>query len=568
MLILVCLIAAFAVGCTSNDEVQQSEAPTGEEALSDQTERTYMALSSETKIFCPRKWSPEVVDWCKEISEAIKTKTGLELQISYESDGSGSEIAVGYADGHSAALEAYEAITVDQYAVSVGESSAVITAYSKKNMDAAVDAFIGQSIVEHDGVWSIASISPVGSDKKQSTALSAYRIVYAADAEDYIVNEIVPAVKSTILAQTKAEVEVVSDAEPATPKEIVIGNTNRSTDKVTRYFGDDSEFASYGIAVIPDGNKIFVLGGNKSTMNVSLLKFKEFISASDYGPKLLNIDSGMYMSNIMSTTNPRELAEGADIRIMSYNILNPAWGNEKNAELNKVESRSESFLNLVLYYRPDVIGVQEAATGWHSFFDKTLVYTGLYAKCCENTNTNYNMTGFLYNPATVKVVDSYVIDVVPNSEIRVVSVAVFERLDGGEQFVVINTHPAPQEQASYGEHMKKITEIERAEMERYKDLPVFLVGDFNTKENQQEYTDFTTALGVKNAKYEADQLLYDYAGNGFKTPVENNGVRCIDHIFINENVDAKLYSAVIHDGIEKGSDHIPIYADVALKKSA
>jgi endonuclease/exonuclease/phosphatase family metal-dependent hydrolase len=178
------------------------------------------------------------------------------------------------------------------------------------------------------------------------------------------------------------------------------------------------------------------------------------------------------------------------------------------------------------------------------------------------------MTGFLYNPATVKVVDSYVIDIVPDSEIRVVSVAVFERLESGEQFVVMNTHPAPQEQASYGDHMKKIAEIECAEMEKYKDMPVFLVGDFNTRENQQEYADFTAALGVKNVKYEADQLLHDYAGNGFKAPVENNGSRCIDHIFINENIDAKLYSAVIHDGIERGSDHIPIYADVALKKAA
>lgn len=566
MILLVCFIAAFAVGCGSENGEQATEAE-GEssENLNDQGERTYMALNGDTKIFCTRKWSPEVVDWCEKIAEAIKSKTGLELGICYESDGSGSEITVGYVDGHSATRAAYENITVDQYAVSVNESSAVIAAYSKKNMNTAVDVFVEQSIVKCDGEWTIASIAPSGNDKKKATALSSYRIVYAAEADDYIVNEVVPTIQKTVFDQTKINVEAVSDAEPAVPNEIVIGHTNRSTDQVKRYFGVGTEYASYGAAVIPDGNKIFVLGGDRAAMSVSVLKFKSFILAADYGPKLLNIDTGMYMSDIMTTTNPRELAEGADIRIMSYNILNPAWGNEKNAELNKVESRSESFLKLVLYYRPDVIGLQETSTEWHAFLDKALVYTGVYAKCCENTDTTYNMTGFLYNPDTLKVVDSYVIDVVPKSEIRVVSVAVFERLEGGERFVVMNTHPAPQSQESYGAHMKKITEIESAEMEKYKDLPVFLTGDFNTRENQKEYSDFLAALGVKNVKYEADQLLHDCAGNNFKTPVENNGSRCIDHIFINENVDAKLYSAVIHDGIERGSDHIPIYADVALK---
>ena len=259
------------------------------------------------------------------------------------------------------------------------------------------------------------------------------------------------------------------------------------------------------------------------------------------------------------------------LRIASSNVWscgsNQPWWEERGLDCS-TKARAPGFARAYSEILPDVIGLQETSEEWHAFFDKTLVNTGIYSKCCENINSKYNMTGFMYNPQTVKVVDSYVIDFVPNSEYRVVSVAVFERLEGGEQFVVMNTHPAPQSQESYGAHMKKITEIESAEMEKYKDLPVFLTGDFNTRENQKEYTDFLAALGVKNAKYEADQLLHDYAGNNFKKPVENDGTRCIDHIFINENVDAKLYSAVIHDGIERGSDHLPIYADVALKKAS
>jgi endonuclease/exonuclease/phosphatase family metal-dependent hydrolase len=176
------------------------------------------------------------------------------------------------------------------------------------------------------------------------------------------------------------------------------------------------------------------------------------------------------------------------------------------------------------------------------------------------------MTGFLYNPSTLDLVDSYIIDIDPKSDIRVVSVAVFETLASGERFVLINTHPAPQNQKPYAEHMKAIMEIESAEMEKYKDLPILLTGDFNTYENQAEYVTLKDTLKVENVKDKAGQILNNYVTNWFKKPVECKGTCCIDHIFVNENVDVKLYSAVIHDGIELGSDHIPIYADVSLGK--
>ena len=49
------------------------------------------------------------------------------------------------------------------------------------------------------------------------------------------------------------------------------------------------------------------------------------------------------------------------------------------------------------------------------------------------------------------------------------ALSIFETLASGERFVLINTHPAPQSQKPYAEHMKAIMEIESAEMEKYKD---------------------------------------------------------------------------------------------------
>ena len=40
---------------------------------------------------------------------------------------------------------------------------------------------------------------------------------------------------------------------------------------------------------------------------------------------------------------------------------------------------------------------------------------------------------------------------------------------------------------------------------------------------------------------------------------------CIDHLFVSGGADVKLFNAVIGCDIQNASDHIPIYADLALK---
>ena len=39
---------------------------------------------------------------------------------------------------------------------------------------------------------------------------------------------------------------------------------------------------------------------------------------------------------------------------------------------------------------------------------------------------------------------------------------------------------------------------------------------------------------------------------------------CIGHLFVNGKVDVKLYDAVVGHDVQNASDHIPIYADIAL----
>ena len=91
-------------------------------------------------------------------------------------------------------------------------------------------------------------------------------------------------------------------------------------------------------------------------------------------------------------------------------------------------------------------------------------------------------------------------------------------------------------------------------------------GDFNTKEQSAMYTTYMEATNLKDAKYEADILVRDYCTySGFGKAPKPGNANCIDHIFVNSKADVKLFNVVIDHDVANTSDHIPIYADIALK---
>lgn len=256
----------------------------------------------------------------------------------------------------------------------------------------------------------------------------------------------------------------------------------------------------------------------------------------------------------------------ADVRIMSYNILNPEWTNSANGA---AEDRIKFVRDIIIDYAPDVIGLQEASYGWHAALEVAMCENDDYRFACKFNNTErHNMTTFLYNSKTLKLVDEYVIDIVTYSDIRVVSVAVFEKLSDDTRFVVTNAHPAPPGQTEdYIRHMTYIPTVLKYELKKYKDLPVILTGDFNTREQSEYYESFMKDTGVKDAKYEAKKILHNYSTFvGLNNPPREGNWSCIDHIFINDKATVELFDVIIDHDAQKASDHLPIYADIILKK--
>ena len=266
------------------------------------------------------------------------------------------------------------------------------------------------------------------------------------------------------------------------------------------------------------------------------------------------------------TTDTAELAEGADIRVMSYNILHPDWNDRI-----PIKGRDQNFLKIMQYYMPDVVGIQEAGAKWQRFWLSNLVKDGVYAAACQQSHAegfSFSTTTFLYNPNTVKLIDEYILDLIPRHVTRVVAVGVFETIADGTRFVVTNVHTAPSNAPEeYAAHFAKLIEYCQEDMAKHAGLPYIMVGDYNTDEAFEMYQNFMIATNVKDAKYEADVLVRDHAtyigwGDEELTPGRDY---CVDHIFVNDKMDVKLYNVVVDLEAKQAADHLPIYADIDLQ---
>lgn len=382
-----------------------------------------------------------------------------------------------------------------------------------------------------------------------------YRIVYNADGSDAVASDAALRFGNDLNWQ----LDVVPDTLSAVNNEIVLGSTSRDNETVSSYLtGGSNELGEFEYAVVVENKKIYLVANTNAGLYQAMDKLVDLAADGE-------IKDGIYLKDTYDTTDESALADDADIRVMSYNVL---YSTEQI-----VEDRIGNFLNILGYYQPDVIGLQETSAGsnggWHEYIQDALVADGIYMKACKSSDSVSGlMTTFLYNPDTVTFVDEYVIDLEEASQIRVLSVAVFERISDGQKFVVTNTHPAPYGSVNYSKNLSAMLQAAKTELSKYSDLPVIMVGDFNTKETVDEYDTIMSELNVTDAKYSADVMVRDYGScPGFGTSSTEGGA-VIDHIFVNGNVDTKLYNIVIDHDVENTSDHIPIYADVKLTAPA
>ncbi|MBN2713996.1 MAG: endonuclease/exonuclease/phosphatase family protein [Planctomycetes bacterium] len=258
-----------------------------------------------------------------------------------------------------------------------------------------------------------------------------------------------------------------------------------------------------------------------------------------------------------------KLTEGANLRIMSYNILSEEW----NAK-TPVDGRKDSIASTILYFSPDVVGLQEVSAKWHEALPR-LISSKYVMVNQQNTKGQSNYTCMAYNKEKVKLLDSgndYYSVGSGGTKIRLVTWGHYEKIDSGKKFLVMNTHwcihkenrvvQAHELADLFAQYRKKFS------------CPVISTGDHNSDEKSEEYQLYAKQTGMKNARETAVKVVRDFRStHSLGKKPRARQADSIDQIFYTDDLKCLLYNILVDRVILDASDHTPIYADFKMGES-
>lgn len=261
-----------------------------------------------------------------------------------------------------------------------------------------------------------------------------------------------------------------------------------------------------------------------------------------------------------------ELTDGADIRIMSANILvrYKGWGG------TPVKSRALMFAEVLNKYKPDVAAIQEACSDWHKCIEKTVGDTYEFVQPRFDLFRT-SLTTMLYNKNTLNLVDSGRVKYSQGDgpQHRAITWAVFETKEDGKRFAAMSTHfdllRLKDTEKEYDIIFSQAEELFAFidELSEKYDCPVFSAGDYNACETQGDIGEAAGVLiyekvaeKLSDVKYMTENRIYG-SEIGEKDP-------CWDHIFLSGNAEIKAFRILSDSYLSPLSDHYPIYADISL----
>lgn len=263
---------------------------------------------------------------------------------------------------------------------------------------------------------------------------------------------------------------------------------------------------------------------------------------------------------------------GQNIKLMTYNIR---MDNPKDGE-NAWPNRKENFVNQILFYAPDVLGIQEGLEHQVLYLDnhlKTYKYVGIGRGDAKEKGVG-EYSAIFYNIQNFKEQKSgtFWLSETPDkpsrgwdaSLNRICTYILLKNKESGQKFWVFNTHFDHRGV----EARKRSTEliIKKIEAINKDKLPVFLMGDFNLQP-EEEPIQFL-AKQLNDSKAISQLPPYGPVGtyNGFDACKNVN--KRIDYVFTSKDNIAVIKYAVIADvdDVRYPSDHFPVFIEAVIKK--
>ena len=596
IILALCASLCLIVGCTPADENTDTDTSiesVSESETEDKEKELIIAADGQTKftIWVEQSlWSErlDVKDQVNTLREFIKTKTGVTLSVSgdrYFTDADEDKPAILIGRTKSSATPTPDtSLKIGDFLLGMKGNKIYIYAEHGEGAVTGVKYFINKVLspqlagdttlsfkesqsYEYSVDYGISSIKCLGAE------LGEYTVVIPKNAD---VNEklLAYALRYYLITNYGYDLTVTDDSAAESDKEILIGNTSRTT-------------------VTPEANKYIVSAAN-GKLQINADGMLGFENLKDY--LLYDLfKSGVnaeYVLNDGFVTNGEakvDIADGThfvtnregDIRYMVYNV----YGYGEGAPMT---IRQQLQIELIKAYLPDVVGFQEYTPSYHTSFTPMLLalgYTQVEADTTVDGTEYENFTPMFYRADKLTAKASG-FDIQTNANPKELSKtttwSVFE-MANGKQFAAITAHfmwsgdaKVPNYLELRKEHAADIVALAEKLKTEYS-VPVIFGGDLNCNV-ESDPVKILLEGGLQLAQTLAPEdnknnnnghhghAIYDKTNQCFQSYFTPTGkyTGSIDHLLATSDATVVGFGTLCNDYAVMSSDHSPLIMEITL----
>ena len=359
-------------------------------------------------------------------------------------------------------------------------------------------------------------------------------------------------IRDSIIKACGIAMPIVTDENVKTgDKLIVIGNS-----------------AHVSQALVDEWNKAFVMGDDgyigvdNNTLWLNANTPMGFWAAAD---QVAVYSSGKGGDNV-TFKNSEIFGGNGGVTAMSFNLMAGIQPNDK---------RVDRVVEMILNYRPSVIGVQEATDTWIALLEQRLA--GVYTVVGEGRNADGGdeHSAILYLTEEFDCIESGTKWLSDTPDVkgtkfeashfpRIMTYVLLARKSDGRQFLHVNTHldyvTKPEEEATQVAQMNVLL----GEIAKFSNVPTIITGDFNATVDSLVYQSVTNAGYIDAIDYipAIDRESTYHALMGTTGEASH-----IDFIFRKEMEYNYSYYRICTERIdnENVSDHYPIFATLSFR---
>lgn len=610
--LLLCTLTLLSVAaCKGNGDGTQGESDTSVETAdtdggwANDEKITYeLELvnegKSEYRIIYPRLSGSSVYGTAERLRDMIFNYTGASLELSDDSAAESKyEILVGQTS-RAQSKEVTDTLRANDYKIEAFENKLVLCGGNEEALNKALSKFLDNvvyvrgkrgataqslKVSSADDVYFAYKYPVAPSFNVNGSKLKDFGIVYEsgstyAEYTAYVLQR-------AILEKVGYSLEVYSDEDFESDKEILVGMTSRT----------DGSISEDAFAVKVQENKLCVMFKDLIGYEQAVDYVRDELLGGSVSELKADFSKEIDLTKTLTGSERSILGNEGDVRIITTNIY----------QAYDFYTERMKFLNMVYSeYAPDVILLQEAGyVSWSKSETKSihaLLAANGYETVLGNagevrrnhddiggdgTTDKHNATPLVYNKKTLELVDSgyHIYSLENNGHSKSFTWGVFRVKATGKLFIAFSTHfmyTPDADQAEYYDNVRVQNAVELAEKiksltEEY-DCPAFGGGDINgyitskhckklMDEGFVHVRDIADVTDTHIGTCSPDDIPDTETGFFFDNLTEAHVAGEIDLLFAyGEESDYRIlvHDILIHDFAVAASDHTPVLIDIKL----